>query len=73
MQSSERNWLWNENERDQSMLVITSDDDDVEQSFKEYQTTFDITLNQSVEFVRGEGEQGASTDVEIVMLMYGLL
>lgn len=73
MQSSERNWLWNESERDQSMLVITSDDDGVEQSFKEYQTTFDITLNQSVEFLRGEGEQGASTDVEIVMLMYGLL
>lgn len=39
-----------------SMLIITNDDEDVEESFKEYQETFKVTLNEGVDFVRGEGE-----------------
>lgn len=39
-----------------SMLIITNDDEDVEESFKEYQKTFNVTLNEGVDFVQGEGE-----------------
>lgn len=43
-------------ERNQSMLVITSDDTDIEQSFKQYQRSFNVTVEQRIDFVRGDGE-----------------
>lgn len=38
------------------MLVITSDDTDIEQSFKQYQRSFNVTVEQRIDFVRGDGE-----------------
>lgn len=38
------------------MLIITNDDEDVEESFREYRDAFNVTLSEGVDFVSGDGE-----------------
>lgn len=53
-------WLRSDTERNSSMLIIMSDDGDDEadvgESFRDYQRLFGVTMERSVDFLRGGGE-----------------